>query len=453
MPDILAIVSKAVFERDARVDDQLVAPGDVWPTDRYTSCHKTFDRLADGGRIFLVTVRPPHEQLWFVGVIDGPVFEDEAWVAREPNALPVTNISALRKSITFESGKGISQDKGTLGMSLQTPRALTASDVEQILGVVSGVVSGAVDLTMPAVKLAKSGPARVIGGKYEILKELGKGGMGVVYLARHTGTGRRVALKEIMRDSLGDKTMIERFYREARATSSIETRHITPVLDTGSDPETQNPYLVMELLTGEDLQTFIDRRGVLEEELAVKIVGQACIGLARAHAAGVIHRDIKPANLFLHRLDGEVVVKLLDFGVARVSVENNRALTATGVMLGTPLYMSPEQVVGAKNLDHRTDVWSLGIVLYEALTGVTPYDEIETIGGLLVAICSRPPRVPKHVPGPIATVLSRSLALDPADRYATADDMLADLRAIVPAGLALAEGAVGPLPPPVPEAR
>ena len=229
------------------------------------------------------------------------------------------------------------------------------------------------------------------------------------------------------------------------------------MLDTGSDPETQNPYLVMELLTGEDLQTFIDRRGVLDEELAVKIVGQACVGLARAHAAGVIHRDIKPANLFLHRLDGEVVVKLLDFGVARVkeglATVDNRALTATGVMLGTPLYMSPEQVVGAKNLDHRTDVWSMGIVLYETLTGVTPYDDVETIGGLLVAICSKAPRVPKHVPGPIATVLSRALALDPGDRYPTADDMLADLRAIVPAGLGLAEGTIGPLPPPFPETR
>lgn len=451
MPDILAIVSKAVFERDARIDDQLVGPGDVWPTDRYTSSHKTFERLADGGRIFLVTVRPPNEQLWFVGVIDSPEFDDDAWIAPEPNALPVTNITPLRKTITFESGKGISQDKGTLGMSLQTPRALTPNDVEQILA----VVNGAVDHTMPAVPLKSSRPGRVIGGKYEVLRELGKGGMGIVYEARHAGTGRRVALKEIMKDSLGDKTLVERFYREARATSAIETRHITPVLDTGSDPDTQNPYLVMELLTGEDLQTYIDRAGILDEELAVKIVAQACVGLARAHAAGVIHRDIKPANLFLHRLDGEVVVKLLDFGVARVkeglATVDNRALTATGVMLGTPLYMSPEQVVGAKNLDHRTDVWSLGIVLYEALTGVTPYDDVETIGGLLVAICSKPPRVPKHVPGPIAEVLTKSLALEPTQRYATADAMLADLRAIVPAGLALTEGTFGPLPPPMPD--
>jgi tRNA A-37 threonylcarbamoyl transferase component Bud32 len=450
VPDILAIVSKAVFERDARIDDELVGPGDVWPTDRYTSAHKTFERLADGGRIFLVTVRPPHEQLWFVGMIDSPQFDDGAWIAAEPNALPVTNITPLRKTITFESGKGISQDKGTLGMSLQTPRALTAGDVQQILS----LVSGAVDHTLPHTA-QKSQPPRMIGGKYEVLRELGKGGMGIVYEARHAGTGRRVALKEIMKDSLGDKTLIERFYREARATSAIETRHITPVLDTGSDPDTQNPYLVMELLTGEDLQSYLDRAGILDEELAVKIVAQACVGLARAHEAGVIHRDIKPANLFLHRLDGEVVVKLLDFGVARVkeglATIDNRALTATGVMLGTPLYMSPEQVVGAKNLDHRTDVWSLGIVLYEALTGVTPYDDVETIGGLLVAICSKPPRVPKHVPGPIAEVLTRSLALEPTDRYSTADAMLADLRAIVPAGLALAEGTFGPLPPPMPE--
>ena len=228
VPDILAIVSKAVFERDARIDGQLVAPGDIWRTDRYTSSHKSFDRLTDGGRIFLVTVRPPNEQLWFLGVIDSPAFEDDAWIAPAPNGLPVTNISALRKTITFESGKGISQDKGTLGMSLQTPRALTATDVQQILS----MVTGAVDRTMPAQNLAKAGPARVIGGKYEILSELGKGGMGVVYLARHTGTGRRVAVKEIMRDPSATRpwssASIARRARPARSRRGTSRRCSTP---------------------------------------------------------------------------------------------------------------------------------------------------------------------------------------------------------------------------------
>ena len=115
MPDILAIVSKAIFERDARVDGMIVAPGEVWDVDRYNSTHKTFQALEDGGRIFLVTVRPPNEQLWFVGLVDSPTFDGSAWIANEPNALPVTDISSLRKSIQFESGKGMSQDRGTLG--------------------------------------------------------------------------------------------------------------------------------------------------------------------------------------------------------------------------------------------------------------------------------------------------------------------------------------------------
>ncbi len=129
MPDILAIVSKTVFERDARVADKAVTPGSVWPIDRYTTTTKPFQALERGGRIFLVTVRPPHESLWFVGVVDAPSFDGAAWIAEEPNKLPVTDVTRLRKTLRFESGKGMSQEKGTLGMSLQTPRVLTAGDV------------------------------------------------------------------------------------------------------------------------------------------------------------------------------------------------------------------------------------------------------------------------------------------------------------------------------------
>ncbi|MDQ3371011.1 MAG: serine/threonine protein kinase [Myxococcota bacterium] len=453
MPDLLAIVSKTIFERDARVDGMLVGPGDVWPVDRYTSVNKALQGLASGGRIFLVTVRPPSEQLWFVGVIDAPRFDGTAWIAPRANVMPVTNISALRRTITFESGKGMSQERGTLGMSLQAPRALTADDVAQILGAVmhpDGTPGVSVPArTPPAAKRA----ARTIGS-YEIVRELGRGGMGVVYEARHTTTGRRVALKEIVGDAVKqDAKLLERFQREARATASIISQYIAPVLDAGSDPITTHPYLVMELLDGKDLQGLLTHAGPLPEAVAVRIVAQACAGLARAHAAGVVHRDIKPANLFLSRRDDEVVVKVLDFGVARITEDlgtKEHRLTSTGVMLGTPLYMSPEQVQGAKDLDHRTDLWALGIVLHEALTGTTPHSEAETLGALVVAICAKPAKSVRtqapHLSEAVTKIVDRSILLDPDRRYASADELLADLQALLPDGLRLEASLLDALP-------
>jgi serine/threonine protein kinase len=447
MSDLLAIVSKSIFERDARTPSgALVAPGDVWPVDRYVSTNKALQPLDGGGRLFLVTVRPPSEALWFVGLVDAPTHDGTAWIARAPNAMPVTDISALRKTITFESGKGMAQDKGTLGMSLQTPRALAAADVAAILDAI-GAAPPAARAPQRAVARPK---ARTIDGTYEIVAELGRGGMGVVYEARHARTGRRVAVKEIIGDGV-DAKLLARFEREARATGAIETQHIAPVIDIGKDAATGHPYMVMELLDGEDLQDRLVRAGPLAEPIALRVIAQACAGLARAHAAGVVHRDIKPANLYLARRDGEVVVKVLDFGVARVKAPlaiDRRTLTVTGAMLGTPLYMAPEQVVGAKDLDHRADLWSLGVVLYELLAGVTPYEEIETVGALLVAICSQKPRPLRELaPGIGAAteaVVSRALEVDVARRYQTAHAMRADLEALVPDGTRLDEQLLGP---------
>jgi serine/threonine protein kinase len=429
VPDLLAIVSKAIFERDARGRSL----GDVWPVDRYTSTNKALGPLDDGGRIFLVTVRPPNEQLWLVGVLDQPRFDGAAWIA-SPNTTAITNITALRKTIKFESGKGMLQDRGTLGMSLQMPRVLAADDVVQITSVVGGVAP-------PAAIDAPAKPARVIGGSYEVIRELGRGGMGVVYEARHRLTGRRVAVKEIAIGS--DKKLIDRFAREARATAQIDSRHVPPVLDAGGDPD---PYFVMELLDGMDLQAYLDERGPLGEDVALRIVAQACEGLVRAHAAGVVHRDIKPANLFLAKRHDELVVQLLDFGVARVKEElaarTNHSLTLSGVMLGTPLYMSPEQVVGgAKALDARTDLWSLAVVLYEALTGETPHHEAETLGGLMVSICGKPARpvraLAPNVSEPVDALLGKALSLDPEVRYPTAEAFLAALESQLPFGTKL----------------
>ncbi len=287
--------------------------------------------------------------------------------------------------------------------------------------------------------------AKTIDGKYQVVRLLGEGGMGAVYEARHLGTGRRVALKVIVSAELASSPdIVARFQREARAAGAIESQHIAHVLDTGVDRDTGSPYMVMEFLQGEDVSQAIERIGPLHPELALRVIAQACIGLQKAHEAGVTHRDIKPANIYLAAQDGgELIVKLLDFGIAKVRMEQlhsaeNAALTRTGSMLGSPLYMSPEQAKGAKTTDHRTDVWSLGVVLYEALTGVTPHGHCDTLGGLILAICSEEPRVVQDhapwVPPQVAAVVHKALARDVSTRFQSAGEMGNAIRALLPNG-------------------
>ncbi|MDC3988944.1 serine/threonine protein kinase [Polyangium jinanense] len=218
----------------------------------------------------------------------------------------------------------------------------------------------------------------IFDGRYRIIRLLGQGGMGAVYEAEQLETGEHVALKCIdggllLRSSSG----VGRFQREAKAMGSIDTDHIVRVLDSGTDPKTQAPYMVMELLEGEDLQQLLDRVGKLEVDAALRITAQVCLGLQKAHEARVVHRDIKPANIFLaRRADGEIVVKILDFGIAKIKPEPSQGgpttgLTRTGSLVGSPLYMSPEQARGLSSIDFHTDLWSLGMVLYRALSAAT----------------------------------------------------------------------------------
>ncbi len=290
----------------------------------------------------------------------------------------------------------------------------------------------------------------LVGGKYQIVRQLGEGGMGAVYEGRHTGTGRRVAVKVIAGAALAKNAeVVSRFQREAMASGAIESQYIAQILDTGVDEATGNPYTVMELLSGEDLSQAVQRLGPLAPDVALRVVAQACLGLKKAHEAGVVHRDIKPANLYLaKREEGDVVVKLLDFGIAKVraepgSVAEVGALTRTGAMLGSPLYMSPEQARGLKDIDHRTDIWSLGVVLYEALAGATPNADVDTVGELILRICSAPPRhlqeVAPWVPPAAAEIVHRALTLEPSGRFGTAAEMLDAIRAQLPTGLVLSE--------------
>ncbi len=294
---------------------------------------------------------------------------------------------------------------------------------------------------------------RVLDGRYRLDKVVGAGGMGAVYEATHTGTGRRVAVKLIQQMALGDTDVWSRFQREARASSTIDTRHIVEVIDSGRDPETGLPFMAMELLRGEDLGALIERRGALDPSLAVRLVAQACIGLAKAHRAFVVHRDIKPANLFLTEEDegDEVIVKLLDFGIAKVrpatpfEAGDGLHLTQTGKLLGTPLYMSPEQAQGAKDIDARTDIWSIGAVLYETLTGRSPFCDADNLGKLILAICSKPPPRPSSlapVSPELEAIVMRCLSIERDQRFASTDDLLDELYELEPEGAKVARAEV-----------
>ena len=298
--------------------------------------------------------------------------------------------------------------------------------------------------------LAEALLGETIDRKYKLVGLLGEGGMGSVYEALHTGTSRRVAVKLIRPDKLAPgSTARSRFRREARAAGAIQSPHIVEILDSGTDAATGHLYLVMEHLDGQDLKHLLDGTSRLPYDVALRIAGQALVGLVKAHAAGVVHRDIKPANLFLARQEeGAVVVKVLDFGVAKLRPDPLRgpetmSLTDTGGILGSPVYMSPEQVQSSRDVDVRTDVWSVGCVLYAAITGHAPHQHIDSLGRLVLAICGTPaPPVRDVVPGvpeEVAAVVHHALAIDPAERTPSAAAMLEAIRALLPSGLAIRE--------------
>ena len=273
--------------------------------------------------------------------------------------------------------------------------------------------------------------------KYELLAKLGRGATGVVYEGENRVTGRRVAVKVL--DPVAPAVTNESLFREARAAGQLESRHIAQVLDAGSEDE--RVYIVLELLRGADLATVLENQSRLDPMLALRIIGQACVGLAKAHAAGILHRDIKPANIFVAREDDQLVVKLLDFGLAKAMTPEalgdigKKSLTGIRAVVGTPLYMSPEQARSAKTIDGRSDLWSLGIVLYEALTGRTPFEEDATsLGDVILAICTKQARIANHAPGlprNVELIVDKALDIDTTHRFQTAKEMADAIRAVV----------------------
>jgi serine/threonine protein kinase len=228
-----------------------------------------------------------------------------------------------------------------------------------------------------------------IGGAYRITRLLGVGGMGHVYEAEHVRLPKRFAIKIVRAELARDEASFERFKREAEIASSLGNRHIVQVTDFNVLPD-GSPYMVMEFLVGEDLATRLGRDGRMTSKVAVPLLGQVVSALEAAHARGIVHRDIKPENIFLAHVDDEAeFVKLLDFGLSKMRGSQKR-LTANLSVLGTPWYMSPEQARGDADLDHRTDVYALGVVLYQALTGRVPF-EGDNVYAVLTQIATQPP--------------------------------------------------------------
>jgi eukaryotic-like serine/threonine-protein kinase len=259
---------------------------------------------------------------------------------------------------------------------------------------------------------------QVVGDKYRIVRVLGEGGMGRVYEAQHTTIGRRFAIKCLHSEHSRNRELVARFQREAQAAGGLENENIAGAFDLGSFADGV-PYLAMEFLEGEDLARLLARTGPLPVPRATYIILQACRGLLVAHARGIIHRDLKPENLFIcRRNDGSDLVKILDFGIAKLHA--GAEVTRTGATMGTPAYMSLEQARGAKEVDHRTDIYALGVILYEMLSGQKPHpgDSYSAVLYHLFTQEAAPVETLRaNLPSGLTAVVNRAMARDAGDRY------------------------------------
>jgi serine/threonine-protein kinase len=279
---------------------------------------------------------------------------------------------------------------------------------------------------------------QLIAGKYRIERVLGRGGFGVVVAAHHEGLKQRVAIKFLLPEALKNPEIVARFTQEARTAFQISSEHVGKVMDVG-ELATGEPYMVMEWLDGRDLSEVIRVRGRLAPAQAIDYVLQACEALVEAHQKGITHRDLKPANLFLvHRPDGSELIKVLDFGISKVVAPDQGpapGMTATNAVFGTPYYMAPEQMRASKFVDARSDIWALGIIFFELLTGRVPFDG-DTPYELGARILNDPTpslrgRAPE-VSAELEAVILRCLEKEPARRYQNVGQFSAALAIFAP---------------------
>jgi hypothetical protein len=273
-------------------------------------------------------------------------------------------------------------------------------------------------------------PGRVLADRYRLEERLGEGGMGAIWRAEHLVLAAPVAVKILERDVVDSEEAVARFLREAKAAASLRSPHVVQILDYGVEDGV--PFIVMELLEGETLRDRIKRLSTLEPVEMVRIVAEVARAITRAHEAGIVHRDLKPENIFLVPNEDSEIAKVLDFGVAKVEASTlaDGTNTRTGSILGTPFYMSPEQAQGNKEVDYRSDLWSLGVIAFECLTGKRPFNS-DALGDLVLQICVRDIAIPSElatVPAGFDEWFARATARPPEDRFQSAREMVESLR-------------------------
>ena len=267
---------------------------------------------------------------------------------------------------------------------------------------------------------------QVFLGKYRIESIIGQGGMGVVAEVTHLQLNQRLAIKMLRQDVLADADAVERFMREAQAAAKLRSEYVAKVSDVGA-LENGTPYMVMEYLEGHDLGALISQRGKIALPWTCDLMLQTAEALAEAHSLGIVHRDVKPTNLFVTwRPDGTALIKVLDFGISKSTMATDMHLTQTQSLLGTPAYMSPEQMRSARLVDARTDIWSLGSVMYEMIEGRKPF-EAESFSEMCVKVAVDAPAPMFNAPPELQNVVLRCLAKTPEQRYASMAEFARDL--------------------------
>src|SRR5580693_5557247 len=282
----------------------------------------------------------------------------------------------------------------------------------------------------------KIGPGVLLVGKYKVTRELGRGGMAAVYEAENVSIGKRVAVKVLASELANSSVVIERFFREARAAASVKSPYIVEVYDSGRI-EDGRPFIAMELLEGESLYDRMARVRLIDPPSTVRIIAQVARGLTKAHAAGIVHRDLKPENIHLCKTDdGDEIAKILDFGLAKFYApvqtdEKTARLTREGAIFGTPAYMSPEQVKGQGSVDFRADLWALGCMTYECLTGRPVWNTDQGVAMTFAAIATSqlpmPSRLRPDLPESFDNWFKRALERDPDKRFQTAKELAEEL--------------------------
>jgi len=331
---------------------------------------------------------------------------------------------------SHDSGSGTDSMMGANDTAVAVAESRSAATV----AAADTSVSGGSSLQMGSL-------AEIVGntlsGRYLVTRKVGQGGMGAVYEATHTLIGKRVAVKVLLEKYAQREAIVARLKQEAQLASSIGNEHIIDITDFGTTDDGRT-FVVMEFLEGESLAELLARETQLPEQRLLRIIQQTTSALAAAHAKGIVHRDIKPENLFLLRRKDQDFVKVVDFGISKSlrasSEEEQPRLTQTGMVLGTPLYMSPEQARGDDELDHRVDIYALGVIMYEAATGRVPFS-----GGNYLSVISqvlnespKPPRALRpELSEEFEAIVMKAMEKDREERYANAAELLADVSALI----------------------